>query len=545
MAPTPLATLIPSSAPASQGQTVRPLAEPLRLRPVNTSEVYSVTHSLSNSKAKDVYGINSVLLKRNKLALTFPITQLINKSILESTFPDALKIATVTPIFKAGNPLDVNNYRPISILPSLSKVAEKTIANQVTKYIEDNQLMHKMQFGFRHKHSTETACCHLVENIKNRLDVGHKVGAVFLDLRKAFDTVDHATLLRKMEKFNFSQSTNNWFTSFLKNRKQCVQINGHKSEQGSCLLGVPQGSILAPLLFSLYINDLPDICPNVSVQMYADDTVILTSAKNTNVISDTLNEAMENISIWLRVNRLSLNVKKTMAMLFSIKPTPLTLNISVDGEAVANVNETKYLGITIDSQLKFNKHANQLSKKLNLTLATFRHIRDSLSTEAAKTFFSALILSRINYCITTWSHSNAHKAINSHYKRALKILDKKKWKDHHCPILRKYDQLSLDNIALHANLVLFYKIQNGLAPEPLKELILPPPPPDTGRSTRSKTQGKVALPRKKTCFGQDSLAFKGPRCWNSLPSAITTCPSLRSFISDARSYLLSKQKCDH
>ena len=167
---------------------------PFNLKQITQLEVLNYITSLSNSKAKDIYGIDADLVKRNKFAFVLPLASLINNSIENNTFPKSLKNSIVTPILKAGNPQDVNNDRPISILPVFSKVIEKSVAKQITNYLENKQLLHPLQFGFRPKYSTETACCHLVESIKMHLDNGDKVGAVFLDLRKAFDTVNHNKL---------------------------------------------------------------------------------------------------------------------------------------------------------------------------------------------------------------------------------------------------------------------------------------------------------------------------------------------------------------
>ena len=516
---------------------------PFELLPVTQLETLTYITSLSNSRAKDIYNIDAGTVKRNKLAFVLPLTLLVNNSFVNNTFPEALKKAVVTPIHKAGNAQDVNNFRPISILPAFSKVIEKTVAKQLTNYLETNQLLHPMQFGFRPKYSTETACCHLIEHIKKHLDNGFKVGAIFLDLRKAFDTVNHKTLIEKLKLFNLSNNTRDWLASYLNNRTQTVNINGSRSSFGKCTMGVPQGSTLAPLLFSMYINDLPSICPNIMTQMYADDTVVLAHAKSISEINTTLNSALSRIAGWLENNHLALNVKKTMAVLFSIRALPPNHNLTlmVNNEPIQNVTETKYLGITIDNHLNFEKQANALSHKLKRTVFTFKQIRDSLSLDAAKTFFNALIISRITYCSTTWGFatSNAIFKITSVHKRALKILDKKNLTHHHCKILEKHNLLALPHILELANLTLVHKILNGAAPGPLDNFFN-----KSHSNLRSSAQGNCSIPNKKTSFGQNSLSFVGPKLWNSLPLGIKSL-SLRSFIEANKQLLLSRQICQH
>lgn len=223
------------------------------MTPTNDIKVNKILSTLTNSKAKDIYGLDTAFLKTHKESLTVPLTKVLNKSINESIFPSALKLAIVTPVYKSGDKQEVNNYRPISILPVISKVIEKLVVEQLIAHLDSKAFLHPMQFGFRKKHSTETACCYFLQQIKTNLDQGGVVGAVFLDLSKAFDTVDHEILLSKLAHYNLSINTQNWFKSYLSGRHQCVRMNNTLSPLKRCTMGVPQGSILGPLLYSIYI----------------------------------------------------------------------------------------------------------------------------------------------------------------------------------------------------------------------------------------------------------------------------------------------------
>ena len=271
--------------------------------------------------SKDINDLNAGLIKKYQKDLLLPITYLVNLSIRTSTFPESWKTAIIAPIYKSGDL--ASNYRPIAILPVVSKVLEKIFALQLTDYLETNQLLHPQQFGFRPKYSTELANCYLIERVKGLMVKGHVVGTVFLDLKKAFDTVDHSVLLAKLKRFKMSTDATQWFKSYLGERQQCVKVNGEKSQLLTNNMGVPQGSILGPLLFTMYINDLPLNCPGVSCQMYADDTVIYAPAKTASKAADHLTQALKRVTHWLEMSHLTLNVKKTVSMCISIRNRPV------------------------------------------------------------------------------------------------------------------------------------------------------------------------------------------------------------------------------
>lgn len=306
---------------------------------------------------------DTAFIKAHKDLLAAPIAHLINLSLKHCTFPDAWKCAIVTPIHKSGDRLDACNYRPISILPMLSKVAEKVVADQLTTFLNTGEFgLHRMQFGFRANHSTETATLQFIEHVKSRLDKEAVAGTVFLDLSKAFDTVNHAVMLSKLSCFNFSNTALAWMSSYLSNRRQCVKVGDTLSSVMNCTMGVPQGSVLGPLLFSMYINNLPQHCPqDIHLQMYADDTVVWTYAATAALAAVKLTAALESITKWLEESGLSLNVSKTKAMFFHKKPRKMapTADIFIKGVKVDVVSDFKYLGVVLDSNLNFKSHVKK------------------------------------------------------------------------------------------------------------------------------------------------------------------------------------------
>lgn len=296
-----VSSIAQSFSPSVPNALSQQLLEPtFRLDSVTETEVSQVIQSLNPSRTKDIFGIDPFTLKQLAPTLTPPLTKIINQSISETVFPQIWKSAAVIPVYKNGDPFSLCNYWPISIIPTVSKVAEKLIAQQIITHLNTTPFtLHPMQFGFRARHSTETAICYFTENVKNMLDKGGVVGAVFLDLKKAFDTVNHKILLTKLSKFNFSSEAKQWLDSYLTYRSQSVRINDYISPSLPLKTGVPQGS-----------NDLPSVCDNISIQMYADDTVIYAHGKDASQVADKLSRQLVNVTKWLDQSYLKLNVSK-------------------------------------------------------------------------------------------------------------------------------------------------------------------------------------------------------------------------------------------
>lgn len=423
---------------------------------------------------------------------------------------------------------------------------EKLVAEQLINHLYNSPYnLHQMQFGFRKKHSTETAVCFFMENLKSKLDTGGVIGAVFLDLRKAFDTVNHQILITKLSHFNFSCKTLNWFESYISSRIQCVRVQNTKSMFRDNNLGVPQGSVLGPLLFSLFINDLPNCCPpSVTCQMYADDAVLYVHAKNKKQAAQELTVAMDNVYNWLESSQLQLNISKTVCMYFSKKTnTDSDPNILIQGKKMEVVQEFKYLGITIDSQLGFKQHVKRIVNRMKFNLSNFRFIRNNLTLEAAKLYFEAMIMSHMSYCITSWALAckTTLKPIETAYKQALKVLDKKPNTHHHCQILKKHERLNWVNTVKYNDSVLVFKIFHGLAPPPLQDFVKR----NSNRSTRAGSRGDCIVPFRKSAFGQAVFSFRASQTWNTIPSTIRELSTLTSFTKHLKAWLVENQNCDH
>ena len=280
------------------------------------NEISEIISLLKTGKSLGPNSIPMKILKALSPLISSPLSQIINESFQSGIFPDKMKFAKVIPLFKKGCPLVASNYRPISLLSVFSKITEKVMYERLYKYLEKQEILYTLQFGFRASHSINHALVSLTEAIKNSLD-NRKFGCgIFIDLQKAFDTVNHEVLLTKLEHYGIRGTVLDWFKSYLTDRKQYVSVNGSNSSYLNVTCGVPQGSVLGPLLFLIYINDLPYSSSKLTFYLFADDTNIYCEAENLDLLQGTVNNELKKVKIWLDVNKLSLNIDKTNFIIF-------------------------------------------------------------------------------------------------------------------------------------------------------------------------------------------------------------------------------------
>ena len=348
-----------------------------------------------------------------KLALPFienSLAFLFNTSIETSQFPDSWKVARVTPIFKEGDKTEKSNYRPISVLPVISRLFEKLLFDQLYQYMKyENGLFSPDQSGFLRLHSTLTCLLKNTDDWYNGLDFGRLVGLVFIDLKKAFDTLDHDILCEKLQMYGVQQRELFWFWSYLSNRKQSCRVNGVASEIHDVEVGVPQGSCLGPLLFLIYINDLPLPVQGSTVSMYADDTSLCHQALNMTQLNGAINNDLKQLDAWLQGKKLSLNVTKTHSMLITtkqkrniLKSTYQNLELSIRGKELDIVQKTKYLGVQIDCSLDWKEQIKAVSAKVSRAIGFLKHAKKFLPRVTLENLYTGIVEPHFRYYCFVW-----------------------------------------------------------------------------------------------------------------------------------------------
>ena len=280
-----------------------------------------------------------------------PLTHICNLSFQTGSFPNQMKIAKVIPLYKNGSKHLFTNYRPVSLLPQFSKILEKLFNSRLDSFLERHNVLSESQYGFRTKRSTSQALMESIERITDAIDNHQYAIGIFIDLRKAFDTINHNILINKLEKIGIRGMAIDWIKSYLDRRKQFVKLGNHSSNCFDIACGVPQGSVLGPKLFLLYINDICQVSRLLSMVLFADDTNVFCSGDDLDTLQKNINEELYKLKLWFDWNKLSLNVSKTKFMFFGRFRLNTQLKIEIDGVAIEQVHKIKFLGVTIDDKL--------------------------------------------------------------------------------------------------------------------------------------------------------------------------------------------------
>ena len=378
-----------------------------RLEPVEATDIEEIMKKQQPKMSCGLDSINNKIVKTASLQLATPMSIIVNKSIREGYVPSIYKIARIVPLYKKGPTNDCGNYRPVSLLPSLSKIIEKAICAQLMKYLNTHQLLCDDQFGFRRRNQTTHVLQSMLNSITENSIKDEVTIATYIDLSKAFDCLQYNQLFSKMESLGFTDRTKKWFISYLSGRKQRTDFMGTISQELDVKLGVPQGSILGPILFLIYVNDINKSCPDAKFIKFADDTTILTSAPTLEGAASKMNEALIKVDLWFKRNKLNLNPDKTRYMIFNCK-TDETKVVHVNSKYIERVWEKgkeksfKLVGIKVDEGLKWTHHINHVASKINSAIYALKKSSKELSVSNKKLLYSGIVHSHLVYGLPIW-----------------------------------------------------------------------------------------------------------------------------------------------
>ena len=498
---------------------------------VTSKDITLIIKSLNTSTSPGYDNIPVSLLKDGMNELSKPLTNLINKCIAQSVFPSAEKKARIIPIYKSSEQKLMTNYRPISVLPVLSKVFELTVHHQLYEYLEENNLLSNVQFGFRKNRSSQHAVTLLTDHIRTHIDRGECTGAVFMDLSKAFDTVDHGCLISKLVLYGIRNIELCWFESYLFNRKQYVQFKNSSSNPQSTITGVPQGSILGPLLFVLLMNDIECGIKKCKIFLYADDAVLFASNKDSSIIEQDLNSDVIHIGSWFNDNNLVINLKegKTEFMMFG---SPQKIKKSTEVKIVFNnstVTETrtyKYLGVLFDKSLNYAAHLDKVYKKASGRIKLLSRIRCDLNPYAAEMIYKMMVAPIIYYCSNIFL-GNSMLRFQKLHERAYRIVYHNK---------NEHKWLTIQNEMNRRCVVDVFKCLNKIRTPNVFDNYFSRTA--HGMNTRGNNN-LITVPKVRTEIGKKSFSFQGTVIFNKLPRAIREEISYTKFIHLSKGFYYS------
>ena len=381
-----------------------PVPNSMYIRKVEGSEVYNIIKDMKNKATLDTK-VNPLKIANSDFKFTDALAKVISASFNEGIFPKQLKTARVIPIFKSGSKKDVSNYRPISLLDAFSKIYEKLMHNRVVDFLESNNSLHDLQYGFRSGRSCEHALLAAQNCILSSLNKQQISLLLLIDFSKAFDMVEHSILLKKLSCYGVRGVALKWFESYLSNREQFVDVNNSRSSTRPLKYGVPQGSILGPLLFVIYINDMPNISRLAQFILYADDANIIISGKTMYEVESQLVELSAALLKWVNINGLKLNLKKTNYMIFSKRKIENEPPVFIGNTKIEKKSEARFLGVIMDDKLTWARHIKSMRAKMSRYVGLMYRLRSSLPTKARLQIYHSFVQSHLNFCSLVWGFS--------------------------------------------------------------------------------------------------------------------------------------------
>lgn len=504
------------------------------------TENFNVFHSISHDelcksieKIGSSSGINNVNLQvlKDSLEVTGDyLLGIINDSLEQGKFPSSWKQSTVVPIPKVAGTTKAEEYRPINMLPIYEKVLEIIVKDQLLEYVNERNILISEQSGFRQNHSCESALNLLLYKWKRMIEEKKTIVVLFLDLKRAFETISRTEMLKTLRKYGIGGNVLKWFESYLSSRTQICQYGNSTSSSKLVPLGVPQGSVLGPILFILYINDMKKAIKHCDINLFADDTVVFIAEKNVRIAIRKIKDDLALLNKWLKIKKLKLNVQKTKSMIISNKKNlnNTELKIEIEGIEIEKVDVFKYLGVHIDCKLSFKEHIDNVVKKVARKYGMLIRLKSQLTFWSKIYLYKTLVAPHIDYC-----SSVLFLASDTHLKRLQKLQNKFMRYILNCgkltPILGMLEALqwlSIKERIIFNVMTTIFKLTKHMLPEYLTNIIV------RGRnihSHRTRQNNDLRVVPFTMTSTQKSIYYKGIRIFNELPNEIKNVRSVQEF----------------
>jgi len=495
---------------------------------ITSDELQNIIKNLKPNKSPGCDNIGPSLVIYSAECLLDPLVTIFNQSLSKGIVPDKLKIANVIPVFKKGDIKQMSNYRPISLLSVFNKILEKVVYDRLINFFNKFDVINKNQFGFRKAHSTSLALIETIDLIYESLDNQESVIGIYVDLQKAFDTVNHQILLKKLYNYGIRGPLLQWLKNYLSDRLQYTVINSIKSNCHSISCGVPQGSTLGPLLFLVYVNDIVNSDPNAKIKLFADDTNLFIHDQNIVKLIENANNAMVGLNDWLLANKLSLNIDKTCYSLFTHKKTVPKIEIKINHQHIERVTCSKYLGVFIDENLTWSDHTQFVKKKIARFAGIFYKIRNSVPKHILRTLYFSMIYPHILYGIELFANtfSKYLDPIIKMNNKLLRILQNQNFRSSVNDLYTRFNTLPLPLLFKFQILQIMHKFNHfpKLLPLIYSRYFNVSSEIHSHNTRRCKDLHQYFI---KTATGSRSLKILGPKLWNLQP----TCLKLKMSIN--------------
>lgn len=506
------------------------------LKPTDEEEIEDIISSLNSKKSPGFDNISVSIVKTVKYEISSIISKLVNLSFISGIIPEKMKIAKVKPIYKSGSKDDMENYRPISLLPIISKIMEKTMNKRLHDYLEATKYLYKHQYGFRKSCDTESAVLDVVTEFQMQLDANKMCGLLSIDLRKAFDTVNHEILLNLLYQLGIRGIVHKWFHNYLSGRKQFVYQGTVSSRANEIICGVPQGSILGPVLFLIYINSIINIKLKGKVYMFADDTTLIYSADSIQQIRNAIESDLSVLSSWLSYNKLSINYSKSAFMYITKRrlSSDLKSDIKFNNEIIKYSTDIKFLGIILDEHLSWSKHIESIRKKISPVIGVLYRIRHQITLKYLKCIYFSLIYSKLQYLISVWGTARLSiiKPIKILQNKVIKCIYKLEHLEPTRNLYKPRQLLDINTIYKFKVLNFIHSVIYNYKHSNLNFEV------NSHKHEHITRQTDMLIPIKiKSDMGKRSILYNGIILYNELPARLKKKLSVEKFKKELKKYL--------